>query len=229
MGRAAKEVRAQAAELATKVSALETELNEAKSALESARTRAQKASAGEDVESLKAQIQEARSEDKKRQGELEAARKQLSDKEKETLAAKDEAVNVRKSVAIQNAAQKVGFIDPEEVTELTLKFVKLDNESGRFIVVDEYGNTRLNAAYQPMSLTEFYADYGAKKPHLVRANSRGGAGGTESKAASLDGKITLEEIFGPKSIPAKANNLAMRDPAEYKRLRRIAKERGLVY
>jgi hypothetical protein len=79
-------------------------------------------------------------------------------------------------------------------------------------------------------LEEFYTDYAAKKPYLVRGDARSGTGSSETKTSQLsnNGKYEVSQIFGKTSIPALANKLAKENITEYRRMKEIAKSNGLI-
>jgi hypothetical protein len=161
---------------------------------------------------------------------LDAANAQIAARDREVIKAKSEAASIRTEVAIQSAASKVPFVDLGVVLKLTKDQVQLDPETGRFTVVNEAGQPKLNSSFEPMSLEEFYNDFAAKNKYLVRGNVLPGTGSTESSRSTLstNGRFEVAEIFGPKSSSAKASELMKNDPAEYKRMRVIAKSAGLV-
>ena len=227
MGRAGSEHKAEATVALQKAAQLEADLAAAKADLAAAKGSGKK-DAKETVEALEASIAEMRSANQATKDEVERLRKITADKDGEIAKAKNDTVNVRKQVAIQNAAGKCGFVDVEEVAALTEKFVSTD-DSGKFIVLNEAGTPRVNSSYNPMTLEEFYTEYAAKKPHLVRGDVKLGTGASQAaRTLSGNGKYELTQIFGPKSNSALANKLGTENPQEYKRLKVIAREAGLV-
>jgi hypothetical protein len=191
-----------------------------KAAVKTGTAEEQTQAARDEIERVKAGHQTA----------LDAANAQIAARDREVIKAKSEAASVRTEVAIQNAASKVPFVDLGVVMKLTKDQVQLDPETGRFTVVNEAGQPKLNSSFEPMSLDEFYTDFAAKNKYLVRGNVIAGTGSTESSRSTLstNGRFEVAEIFGPKSSSAKASELMKNDPAEYKRMRVIAKSAGLV-
>ena len=161
---------------------------------------------------------------------LDAANAQLAERSREVVKAKSEAQSVRTEVAITNAASKVSFVDLGVVIKLTKDSVQLDPETGRFTVLNDNGQPRLNSSFEPMSLDEFYNDFAAKNKYLVRGNVIAGTGASESTRSTLssNGKFEVAEVFGPKSDGAKASQLMKSDPNEYKRLKVIARAARLI-
>jgi len=217
-------------EYAAQKTALETQLAEAREAAKAAKTPAAKADANDEVELLRAQIEEMKSAGRTNMNEAERWKSEAQKTQERLRAAEDAAVQIRKENAIANAAQRVGFVDVDDVVALTSKNISWDAELGTFTVVNEKGQARMNAAYEPMTLDEFYADYAAKKKHLVRTDVLFGTGSSESSRAGLsgNGKVSVTDIFGKKSDAVKANRLAKDNPAEYRRLKEVARAQGLI-
>jgi hypothetical protein len=230
MGRAGRETRTELESTRTQLQTLQAELNTAKDALKTAKTSTQKADAAGDIAALHSQIAEMKSAGLSTQQEVERLRKVAADKDKEIETAKQSALNVRKNVAMREAADRCKFVDTSDVVEMTDKFVRWEPTRNAFVVINESGQERFNAAYEPMTLEEFYVEYAAKKPHMVRGDARGGTGSAESQKSSLsgDGIPTLEQLFGPKANAAKANKLAMENIKEYRRLKELARSAGLI-
>lgn len=162
--------------------------------------------------------------------DLDAANSRLAESTRAAQEARAEAQSVRTEVAITNAASKVQFVDLGVVIKLTKDQVKLDPETGRFTVLNDAGQPRLNASFEPMSLDEYYNDFAAKNKYLVRGNIVSGTGSSEGSRTSLssNGRFEVADVFGPKSSGAKASELMKTDPNEYRRLRLVAKAAGLV-
>lgn len=220
-------------ELATTKTALETvqaEFRAAQEALRGATTKGEKKEASEDLEVLRGQLNEAKTVQQRAVEETERIKKVLGEKDKEVLTARQEAVNIRKQVAIQGAASKVNFVDLGVVQKLTQDNVVFDETRSRFVVTNDEGTARMNASFEPMSLEEYYTEYASKNPYLVRGSVLGGASSAESQRAgvSLSGKYAVEMIFGPKSNAALANKLAMENITEYRELRKQAVASGLL-
>jgi hypothetical protein len=100
--------------------------------------------------------------------------------ERERDEARNEAASIRKQVAIQNAASKQQFFDLSDVMSLTANKVVYNDDYKQFVVLGEDGKPRENAKLEPMSLDEFYADFAAKRPYLVKTDAVSGAGSSEN-------------------------------------------------
>jgi hypothetical protein len=182
-----------------------------------------------DVEALQATIKEMKAAGESTQAEQKRLEKLIQVKDKEVETARSQATQVKKQIAMRDVASSAGFVDVSDVLELTDKFVKWDDTKGRFIVLNDAGTERLNASYEAMSLAEYYAEYAAKKPHLVRSDVRGGAGSGGSQRTEVGaGKYKVEDVFGAKSDSRKASELFKKDPAEYRHMKLAAKEMGLI-
>jgi hypothetical protein len=108
-----------------------------------------------------------------------AAKKKAEELEKENKRTQDEIMRIRKENAINRSAGN-RFVDMEAVMAMTQSSVEWDDDSRTF-VVRENGVIKQNSALQNMSLDEFYEDFAKKRPYLVQADQRGGAGSSESR------------------------------------------------
>lgn len=226
VGRVATKVRN---EESAKLTTLQSELDAAKAASKAAKTPTQKQDAAEDVAALRSQIEEMKIASKSISDEATRWKGEAQKKADEAKSARDEAQRVHMEVAMQNAASKIPFVDTEVVIALTKGQVHRDAE-GKFIVLREDGQPRLNASMEPMSLEEFYNDFAGKRPYLVRGDVKSGTSASENTKSAFTGnrQIDVATIFGPKSDSRLANELAKNNYAEYKRLKVIAKGMNLV-
>lgn len=229
-GRAASDTKAELQRTQSEIANLRTDLEAAKAAAKNATSKTGKDAANADVAALEAQMAEMRNASQSTKQELERLQSALKAKDTEVLTAKQEATNVRKQVAITNAASKVNFVNTEVVSKLTQDSIKYDESKGRFVVLGENGAERMNASYEPMSLDEFYTEFASKNPYLVRGSVKTGTGSTESGRfdVSANGKYEVKQIFGKGSDSKLAMTLYKEDPKEYQRLKGIAKSSGLI-
>jgi hypothetical protein len=228
-GEAGRQAKAEAETLRSEMAALKQELADAKAAMSSARTNKERQEAGDDVQDLMQKIAEMKAAGANREAELTTLRSQLADKDRLVQTERENARNTLKSVEIQKATSKVGFIDSAVVEKLTSDRVKWDEVRNKFIVINDSGTERMNASYEPMTLEEFYTEFASKNPYLAKGDIRGGVGSSESREGlSRDGKFKVEDIFGPKSSSKSANDLYRSNPSEYHRLKAIAKSNGLL-
>jgi hypothetical protein len=229
-GRAAKELKAQYAQSEAKVAELEAKLNEALEASKKAKTSAERKDASEDIEALRLQMEEMKSASLHKQTEVEQWKQRFSQKEQEVKQAKEETLAVRKQNAMHNAASSVGFVNPEIPVRLLEHNIQWDEDRQRFVVKGEGGTLRMNAALEPMSLKEFYEEFATNNSYLVRSESRGGTGASESQrgVSMRDAEYPVEKIFGKNSSAKLANDLKRSNPKEYARLKAKAKEQGLI-
>lgn len=215
----------------SEMSTLQSQLADAKKALDSTKRSGNDTTDEKNkVDELTAQMEEIKRAASVRETEARQFKELAQAKDKEAEKAREEVLNLRKSTAIQSAASKQNFFNLEAVQVLTEKFVKYDQQNSRFVVMNEQGQERLNASFEPMSLEEYYAEFAEKNKYLVRGDVRPGAGSSESARSSLNntGKISVEQVFGPKSSAKLANDLAKSDIREYHRLKEVARTQGLI-
>lgn len=227
--RAGEEARREAEAKRNEAKNLQEQLTEAQTELAKAKTARQKQAAGDDIEELQRQLNEFKTVGQQATAQLEETRKALSAKDKEILFAKEETLTLRKTQFIKDAASDANFVNAQQVYKLTSDNIRYNTEAGTFTVVTDEGTPRVNSMYEPMTVKEFYAEYAAKNPWLVKGDTKSGAGSTTSM--KYDGgqtKFKVEDIFGSKSNSQLANNLAKADMTEYRRLKAQAKSQGLI-
>lgn len=229
MGRAGKEAKVQATALETKVNTLTAELAEAKAASAKATTKEGKKEAQDDIEALKSSIEQLKGHIKTTSDEANTYKASAQAKDAEIAAARADAVNVRKQVAINSSAAKANFINTDVVAKLTQDDIKWDADRGKFVVNGPNGQLRLNAGLDPMSLDEYMNEFAVQNPYLVRGDVKPGIGSTGNRGITNNGKYEVAQIFGAKSDSRLAMALMKENPAEYHRLKDIARESGLVH
>ena len=109
--------------------------------------------------------------------------------------------------------------------------VAWDSEKNKFIVVDPISQQpRLNSAFDPMTIDEYFAEYANKNPYMIKSGSRPGTGSSESNLSGVFGsnKFTHKQIFGKGSNSMLANKLNKEDPKEYQRLKELARQDGTI-
>lgn len=224
MGRAGKEHREAAEAAAARVKELETEL----ATVKTSKTETKEVDPT-DVKALQAQLEEMRNANKTTLQQFERLKSEKEGLEKTLDSTKNEAINIKKHVAMQEAANAFGFIDLEEVIALTDKHVKFDSSSNKFIVVGDNGATRMNTLYEEMNLKEFYQEFANKRQHLVKSSHRAGTGATASTTdPNLAGSFSVEKVFGKNSDPMLAQKLKKANPNEYARLKTVAISQKLI-
>lgn len=229
-GEAARTVRAELTDTKSRLSTLESELITAKADLAKAKTPGDRKAGKEELETLQAQIDEMKNQHQAVLQEKETLKQKEVDYQKKLVTAQEETVNIRKGVAIRDAADGVGFVDVGMVTTLTSNQIKWDETKARFVVLGENGQERLNSSFEPMGLKEFYQEFASKNPFMVKADARSGTGSSENgrSALSSNGKYELTQIFGKTSDARLANKLALENKPEYNRLKILAKQAGLI-
>ena len=215
----------------TRASMLEAELEAAKSELTSVKSNTTKehSKAGE-AQQLQAQIDEMKRAHTTTLEEQSRLRNSLLAKETEIARAKEETTRVRKHNAIQQLAAKEGFVNPELVIKVTEDAFKWDDQAGKFVVVGADGASRVNSSYEEMSMGDYFKEFAASNPYLVRSDVKSGSGSTGNKQfqGSSDGKVEVKQIFGKNSDSRLASELMKRSPEDYKRMKAVAKSQGLI-
>lgn len=136
--------------------------------------------------------------------------------------------SLRRTNAITSAVGDIGFYKPEYVSALTESRVRFDSARGKFVVLNDQGTERMNSSFEPMSLKEYYQEFAAENPFLVKGTAATGVGSTQSAGLSSNGIHKVEDIFGPKSNAKFANDLAKTNINEYRRLKSIAQANHLI-
>lgn len=230
-GKAAKDLRTELDATKTQLTTLQSDLVAAKEAVLKAKTSADRGDANADVVALKAQIDEMKNTHKTVQDELVTWKKEASAKAAEVVSANTVTLNLKKQYAITSAASKreLGFVDVGVVEKLTHDLVQWDTELGQFVGLNDAGHTKLNSAMEPMTLDEFYADFASKNKFLVRSDVQFGAGGTEGSRSEVGGtRYEVKDIFGRGSNATLANELKLKNPQEYSRMKQQARKLGLI-
>ena len=161
--------------------------------------------------------------------EIERAKRLAQENAAAAEKARKDIIEVRKQTAIANAASKANFVNVEVVEAITSKNIKFDEEKNQFVVLNEQGEERIGSDMRPLTLNDYYKEVASNMPYLVKAGFVPGANSSSQRNdVSQDGKVSITDIFGPKSNGAKATKLMKDNPAEYHRLRVVAESQGLV-
>lgn len=214
-GRAAKELQEKLTSTAQEVEQLKLKLNEA--------SLKNKETVDNEIDG---KLKEAQTVIEQFKAQVEQFRKLATDKEQELEKVSTKQKQTEKLYALERAAGSGRFNDLDMVLKDVEDKVVFSDTYQRYVVLSPEGHPRMNAALEPMSLNEFFDEYGQKKPYLVNPNYKGGIG--SSKASTSASGYKIEEIFGKDSSAKKANDLYSKDPAEYKRLKTIAQAQGLI-
>lgn len=151
---------------------------------------------------------------------------QLAETRAELASIKAAAAESQLKGELLQAASAENFIDASLAADLLARSVKI--VGGKPVVVDpSTGEQRLGANFEPMTLKEAMADLARQKSFLVHGRTRPGSGSTPT-ISNQSNSPKLEDLFGRKSNGAAANTLAMRDPGQYRRLKSLAREKGLI-
>jgi hypothetical protein len=230
-GKAASELRRENETFKTQLSTVQSDLESAKAELARAKTPTDKKEAQGDISALQAQIDEMKRVHQNTQDEAKRWRDEAETRAKAITQKDNEITNIRKDVAITSAASKLPFVNVDVVKKLTESEIAWSDDYKQFVAVNDNGQVRLDATLEkPLSLDAFFNDFAAKNKYLVRGDVMSGTNATESMRSTLtkNGKYEVAQIFGPKSDARLANDLAKSDPQEYKRLKVVARQAGLV-
>jgi hypothetical protein len=147
-------------------------------------------------------------------------------------AIKAENIRIRKQHVIQDAAAKLGFFNPAQLSKLVGDEIVFDADKNQFHVIGEDGTPRVGLdGSTPLSLDAYFQEYASQNPHLVRGSVVPGIGSREAQQPphrTLGEREKLTKYFGRGSDGKAANDLALSDPNEYKRLRHAARRLNLI-
>jgi len=162
--------------------------------------------------------------------QLKAAQEELERTRGESTVTKEQAQTTAKENLVLSLANKLNFVRPDQVTKLAGDRIVFDESAKRFTVKNDDGSTALDGKGQPLSVEAFLESFAAENRHMVRGDVKPGVGSTESRqwSGTPDPTSELRKLFGRNSNSRLANELAMRNPAEYKRQKTEAKRLGLI-
>lgn len=228
-GRAAADVRTALAAEAAKTADLAQKLADAEAALVKAKPN-QRAAGEKDVAALEAEIAEMKAARQGSVAEADSLRRKVTDAESRAEKSKQEVIAERKNALINGYALKEGFVDLAAVAALSKGNLVWDEANNKFNVLNDEGQPRMNAAFDPMTVDEYFADFAAKRPYLVKGQVRSGTGAEPAggHGAGSNQRHTVEQIFGKGSSSKLANDLALKNPKEYARLRAEAVAKGIL-
>jgi hypothetical protein len=179
---------------------------------------------------LEAEAEVLRGEVARLTGDKSGLETTLEAKQRETTSAKAETIAVKKQNAITEAGAKYNFYNPAQLAKLTGDEITWNGK--QFVVLGEDGTPRVGVdGSTPLSVDEFFREFATKNPHLVKGDVKPGIGSREAQQPphrTLGEKEKLAKLFGRGSDGKAANDLALSDPNEYKRLRHNARRIGLI-
>lgn len=129
---------------------------------------------------------------------LKDREEQLHVKAKEVEERDRMLAQVKKDVALRNAASKLNFANVDMVLKLTGDSVSLDADSGQYIVRNEDGHIIQGDDMRNIKLEDYFAKFAEANPYLVKSDARGGAG---SRVADnlLSGSVrSMADLSDPK-------------------------------
>jgi hypothetical protein len=86
--------------------------------------------------------------------------------------------------AASNLENGLEFHDLPMVIELVKNMIFLDKDTNQYVVKIN-GVVKMNKALQPMMLGEFFMEYAAQRPYLVKSQAKPGAGSHESGSGDV--------------------------------------------
>lgn len=142
----------------------------------------------------------------------------------------EQARATAKEGLIQSIASKHQFVKPEQVSKLVGDRIVFDEQTKRFAVRNDDGSIAAGPDGKPVPVEAFISAFASENPHLIRGEVKLGTGSTESRQWNGEPNQAdrLRQLFGRGSDAKVANLLAIRQPEEYRRLRREAVRLGLL-
>lgn len=183
---------------------------------------------------LEEQLEALRLENQQLRGnpaDREALKKEVEEKQAELAQVKTEMSQAKKQTFLTVEAAKHGFIDADQVLQLTKDKVSWDDGFNAYVVSDGETGVVFGVDDQPMKVGDYFAAFAEKNPHLVRSQLKSGTGAGPSRQFNANPQADiarLKRLFGRGSDAAFANRYAISNPAEYKALREEARRAKLI-
>jgi hypothetical protein len=165
------------------------------------------------AENLETQLRET-------QAQAESSAAERDELKRKHADAEQRIITLRKKAFITDACIDHNFVDAPTVNSLVEQQLNWSDEKESFEVLDS-----------DMTPAEFFTDFAKKKPYLVRSDVRTGSGSSDSTRTGLptgQQRYKAEDVFGRNSSSKLANDLARRDPQEYRRLKAEARNKKLI-
>jgi hypothetical protein len=165
------------------------------------------------AENLETQLRET-------QAQAESSAAERDELKRKHADAEQRIITLRKKAFITDACIDHNFVDAPTVNSLVEQQLNWSDEKESFEVLDS-----------DMTPAEFFTDFAKKKPYLVRSDVRTGSGSSDSTRTGLptgQQRYKAEDVFGRNSSSKLANDLARRDPQEYRRLKAEARTKKLI-
>ena len=121
----------------------------------------------EELRALKAQQEQARTQDQIKRGEFEKTLQELASKKDAEIARRDSIIKEYKvNTPLVSAAAKYRAVNADQVKALLMPQVRLNGE-GEVEVTDSKGSVRYNDRGEPLSVEEFVGEWLNQNPHFV--------------------------------------------------------------
>jgi len=151
----------------------------------------------------------------------------LAEARSELAAVKREQEAAALDATIRSACAKEDFLDIDLAVEISKRSVRVVD--GKPVVIDPAtGSEMLDETLSPVTVQGLARRIATDKPFLVRSRVVGGTGASERGNLPMPPTVNLEDLFGKRSKGQLANQLAQRSPREYRRLRSLAQQQGLI-
>jgi hypothetical protein len=156
--------------------------------------------------------------------ELIEARAQLAAEKVARAAAEDRQVTAEKRTLLREEAQAADIISPVDAARLL--GANVIHKDGKFVVVDDAGEPRVNDAGEPLQVRDLVKEFALARPYAVRGRTLPGTGSHVS-GAPVRPTVPLESLFGPKAIGRLSFELG-KDMNAYRAAKARAREAGLI-
>jgi len=121
----------------------------------------------EELRALKAQQEQARTQDQIKRGEFEKTLQELASKKDAEIARRDSIIREYKvNTPLVSAAAKHRAVNADQVKALLMPQVRLNGE-GEVEVVGSDGSVRYNDRGEPLAVEDFVAEWLNQNPHFV--------------------------------------------------------------
>jgi hypothetical protein len=157
--------------------------------------------------------------------ELIEARQQLAAEKAARAAAEDRQTAAEKRVLLREEAQLADIISPADAARLL--GANVVHKDGRFVVVDDQGEPRVNDAGEPLQVRDLVREFAAARPYAVRSRTLPGTGSSMNSGGPVRQPVPLSRLFGPKAEGRLVFELS-KDMRAYREAKARAQAEGLI-
>jgi len=153
---------------------------------------------GVDVEhyrTLAEKEEQSKIEIQKKKGEFEQILKDQQAKAADKIQGlTSELTKIKVDGALLNAASTLKAINPDQVVRLVREQIKMD-EAGQVEIIDsKTGQTRYSDTGEPLSVDGLVSEFLKSNPHFQQAGMPGAGSTSNTKSATLDGKVDITKL-----------------------------------